>query len=89
MYQSRQACYRRIVLWLYTVRTAVSKAKIVLGRACGQGPCPSARFVFEIFHDWIRAYHFSSPATKKIEMKKTYLIRIGDYYVGVGAYVGS
>jgi len=34
-------------------------------------------------------YHFSNPATKKIEQKKTYLIRVGDHYLGVGAYIGS
>ncbi len=34
-------------------------------------------------------YHFSNPATKKIEKKKTYLIRVGDYYVGVGAYIAG
>ena len=33
--------------------------------------------------------HFSNPATKKIEPKKTYIIRVGNYYLGVGAYVGS
>jgi cytochrome c len=31
-------------------------------------------------------YHFSNPATKKIEQKKTYIKRVGDVYVGVGAY---
>jgi len=31
-------------------------------------------------------YHFANPATKKIEQKKTYIKRVGDLYVGVGAY---
>ena len=35
-------------------------------------------------------YHFSNPASKKIEKKKTYVIRAGgDYYVGVGAYMAN
>ena len=34
-------------------------------------------------------YHFSNPATKKIEKKKTYVVRVGDYYLGVGAYIGE
>ncbi len=34
-------------------------------------------------------YHFANPATKKIEPKKSYIVRVGNYYVGVGAYSGS
>jgi len=35
-------------------------------------------------------YHFSNPASKKIEKKKTYLIRVGgDFYLGVGAYIAN
>ncbi len=39
----------------------------------------------EGWHD----YHFSNPATKKIEKKKSYIVRVGDYYLGVGAYSGE
>jgi len=31
-------------------------------------------------------YNWPRPATKKIEPKTTYVIRVGDYRVGVGAY---
>jgi signal transduction histidine kinase len=34
---------------------------------------------------WIN-YKWPDPATKKIEPKVTYVIHVGDYYVGVGAY---
>ncbi len=34
-------------------------------------------------------YHFTNPASKKIEKKKTYVIRTGEYYVGVGAYANN
>lgn len=34
-------------------------------------------------------YHFSNPATKRIEQKKSYIKRVGDIYVGVGAYQSS
>jgi cytochrome c len=31
-------------------------------------------------------YKWSNPITKKIEPKTTYVVRVGDYLVGVGAY---
>lgn len=35
--------------------------------------------------DWVD-YKWPRPTTKKIEPKTTYVVRVGDYRIGVGAY---
>jgi cytochrome c len=32
-------------------------------------------------------YRMTNPATKKVEPKKTYAVKVGDYVLGSGAYV--
>ena len=34
-------------------------------------------------------YKFLNPATGKVEPKKTFVIRIDDYFLGVGAYMNK
>lgn len=36
--------------------------------------------------EWV-SYVWQNPANNKVEQKKTYVIRVGDYVVGVGTYV--
>lgn len=63
---------------------------ILLGqRLCGMQDTDGKPFIWEMTNVIDRAwvdYKWQNPITKAVELKTTYVIRVGEYIVGVGAY---